>query len=220
MIFSSERDLQNKLVSIDLIPDDIFSTTYMREEVPVGECIPDLIYVRFSNPPNPDVLPRKWTYRHTYVIWLLRKWGKLHPKTIAARSYERLERIEPIIEDLINSGSIKKKKTGALTLSEELNLLSAEVISVEVKLKRWRQALLQAEKYKRFSDQVFIAMDADGIPRGEDDLTLFRNLGVGLYAVSTDERNLIIPPGVCSQSKGAEREYLIASAISQARQTL
>jgi hypothetical protein len=220
MAFSRETELQGKLESFDLALEGRFAATFWRREVPVGSCIPDFVYVRFAELPSSSLWPSRWTFRHCYVLWLLRKKIRLFPETVASFTYEPLARIDGVIQDLLKSGAILQSRSGALNLSQEMANLRTEVIAVEVKLRRWREALAQALTYQRFADRVFVAMDERNIPSDDETLDLFRKSRVGLCSMSNDTFTWIALPRIRPRLLGAEREYLVASAAASPRQTL
>jgi len=220
MVFRKETELQGRLESYDLPLEGEFAATFWRREVPVGSCIPDFVYVRFGKVPSSSLWPSRWTFRHCYVLWLLRKRISLFPETVASFAYEPLAKIEVVIKDLLRSGAILQSKSGALNLSKEMIDLRTEVIAVEVKLRRWKEALAQAQTYQRFADRVFVAMDEQNTPSDDETLDRFRKSHVGLCSMSSDTFTWMVLPPVKARPFSAEREYLVASAAASPRQTL
>lgn len=219
-VFRLERELQTELASIDLNLSGTYSKTFYRREVPVGACIPDVIYVRFSNVPDPSLWPRQWSFRHSSAIWLLRKETALTLDELAANFYEPPNgAIKKTMQDLIRSGSVIQDEHQRFSLSPAMNAVNAEVIAGEAKLSRWTRALEQAQDYLRFADKVFVAMDANLMPRRENVLGKFRDLGVGLCAVLPQKIEWFVYPRANQNNTGSDREYLISSAASISRQT-
>lgn len=219
-VFASERELQKELAGInDIDLDGAYTTTFVRREVPVKGCIPDLVYVRFQNVPDSGLWPAKWSFYHTFVVWLLRHKPQLRLEAIAEECYEPpTGRIQVTLRDLAKSGAVEKLETGEIKLSSRMQEVEAEVIAVEAKLKRWREAMDQAESYQEFADQVFVAMDAALVPREPEVLVEFENKGIGLCAVMPGSIEWLVYPR-CNSRSSAEKEYLITSAAS-CRQTL
>ena len=219
--FRSERELQSELVSLELGLEGTYSITYFRREVPVGACIPDIIYVRFSHPPDPHLWPRRWTFRHSFALWLLRKDLALTVTNIADRFFESPDGpINQTMLDLVRSGAVIENPGRTYMLSSEMRAISAEVIAVEVKLSRWMRALEQAQDYQRFADRVFVAMDADRIPTRVNILDRFLELGIGLCAVLPKKLDWLVKPKPKNGTRGRDREYLIASAAATSRPSL
>ena len=57
--------------------------------------------------------------------------------------------------------------------------------AVELKLRRWREALDQAINYLKFADRAYVVLDGDQIARDEEMIKAFRAYGVGLLMASS-----------------------------------
>lgn len=192
--------------------------TFVRRELPVGGEIPDLIYVTFEREPPNDVWPPRWTFQHAFILWQLRRGRRLQPGTIAKRSFMPVERTSAYLEHLASSGAVQQTATGSYILSPQLAQLSVDVLAVEAKLTRWREALGQARSYATFADRVAVAMDSAGVPRSRRDIAAFRRHGIGLLAVDADHIEWLVTPKRRHPARSPEREYMIASASDPLRQ--
>lgn len=61
---------------------------------------------------------------------------------------------------------------------------SRKVVSVELKVKNWRDALRQARVYQLCSDEVYVVMHPEFVHRA--DIELFKQFGIGLLAFGAD----------------------------------
>lgn len=186
---------------------------FVRREVPVGKCIPDIVYVSFANVPQREVWPSQWSYRHAFVVWLLRRRSPLHSSTIAARCYEPLSRVEPVIQDLLASGTLARKHTGSLSLAPAMRKMRVEVTAAEAKLHRWRNGLRQAAYYRRFADRVFVGLNTVPSSMTEDSLHKFRQSRVGLCVVTPRTLQWLVKPEKSITRPGPEWEYLVGAAV-------
>lgn len=220
MLYKNERELQHELSTIDFefLTGNKFA--YTRREVPVGGCIPDLVSIQFTQEPKINHSPARWSYKHSFVIWLLRNWEMLSLEKMASITFEPIDRLTPIIFDLEAMGILQKRNSNNFILSSEIEELQASVIAAEAKLRNWRQALSQAKRYKDFANIVFVAMDATKVPKTKEAISEFRNEKVGLCAVAPGSIEWIIYPTMRINGLGHEREYLIMSAILPNTQTL
>jgi hypothetical protein len=89
----------------------------------------------------------------------------------------------------------------------------ANVVAVEAKLKNWRQALVQATRYKDFANVAFVAMDATMVPSKSSILETFRALQVGLCAVSLNSAEWVVHPQIREHGLGHEKEYITMSPV-------
>ncbi len=218
MVFQKERDLQLHLAALTAVLLEPFSVTFSRREVPLGRCIPDLIYVRLAEVPPARILPRHTSYRHSHILWLLKQHRQLRLDTLAALSYDAVERMRPLVADLIKAGSVIEADSH-LRLAPVLASMACEVVAVEAKMKDWRQALVQAEGYQEFADRVFVAMDPAGIPTAPEIIQIFRERTIGLCSIG-QEVKWIVYPGLHRCPLGPNHEYLLASALATGRQHL
>ena len=219
-LYSNERELQIQLANLEIGLDSPFTITFLRREVPVGNRIPDLIYVRFLTLPDSTLWPRKWSFRHAHMLWLLRSHQFLTPEIVASLSYESVERITPTLDDLIRSGAVDTLPNGTLALTSKMVSIKAEIIAAEAKLRAWRAALAQANVYLRFANRVFVAMDPQFAPKDAMALDAFRQQGIGLCTVTRKTVEWLVMPTIQPGWPGPDSEYLIASAATPSRQHL
>jgi hypothetical protein len=222
--FQREVELQRRLAEAEFIrqilseldrsAESIFPYVFARREVQIAGCIPDLVIVRFAEPPSGELWPTRSTFRHAFVVSLLRRYGRLFPETLAAKAFSRLERIQPTVDDLLASGAIAESNSGAVFLSPRWATTCVEVVAVEAKLRRWREALEQAQSYSRFADRTLVAMDQAFAPRDLEEHKEFRRRGVGLISVGPESFECLAPPARSSLKPSPEWEYIVSSVVS------
>lgn len=223
LAFANEAALQDALedglARLDLASNRALPHALARREVPIGGCIPDLVLVRFAEIPSPALWPARRSFRHAFVISLLRQRGPLRIQTIASKAFESADRIQPVVDDLLMTGALSRASTGTVSLSHPLAFMEAQVIAVEAKLRRWKDALKQAAQYTSFANRSVVAMDVGGVPRSADALDQFRRSGIGLCAIGPEGAEWLVVPR-STQRRGPEWEYLVSSAASPRRHTL
>jgi hypothetical protein len=218
MKYVNEKDLQQDLFSRDLGIFN-FSIIYTRKEYSVGNCIPDIIIIGFHNDVNQIQLPKKFTTQHIFILWLIKKTKKITLNELASLSYQRMSKINQIVSDLLNYGTISRGENGTLIPNDSFFSFSSEIVAIEAKLSHWRQAIRQAKRYQQFADKVVVAMDENNTPRSTDVLKHFDENRVGLCAVSrTNIEWLVLPRN--NPVESFEKEIIISSALSKSNQTL
>ena len=72
--------------------------------------------------------------------------------------------------------------------SEDLNVLNRKTVirSFEFKLRNWQRGLMQAHRYKCFSNASILVLDAKAIKNALKCLDVFTKLGVGLWGFNTE----------------------------------
>ncbi len=220
MIFKNERDLQRELEIVEPSNWGKHEVFYLKREVPIGECIPDLICVGYQEFPISAKWPKKWKSKYSFILSLLRENGPLSLDEIADLCFEDEMKISPLLSELVKDRTIVLTREDKYTLSYEVALIEAEVIAIEAKLTKWREALNQGMRYKQFADKVIVAMDADGAPRSPDALELFSDSNIGLCAVTHDDVEWLVEPTKTPPSDMYDNEYIINSTLVPSRQIL
>lgn len=96
--------------------------------------------------------------------------------------------------------------------------MSVELIAVEAKLSRWREALAQAIDYKDFTDRVYVALDAGRIELTQAIQDEFEGVGVGLLLCTTEAVTAVIdaPRRAIVASPARTRAALMVNTAFQA----
>lgn len=211
--FASERDLQKRLEALDFIEDDASEAVYFRREIPMGGMVPDLVCIRFQRYPDLRIRRSKHSFRHAYLLWLLRQRGRLKLDSLARLTYDRMEIVRCLVEDLLSLEAVVQLPTGSFTLSKQFTNIQAEVIAVEAKLYKWNEAFQQALNYRRFADRVFVVMDYERVKRRRLPVEIFAGSGIGLVGMSKDKVISLNRGRKSRNSLGPEWEYLVSSTL-------
>jgi hypothetical protein len=170
--------------------------------------------VRFFNDPSEIAQLKKWNFRYAHIISVLRKFRVLSRERIASCAYLSGIQVEQLTEDLMAAGIVRQRADSRLELANHTFWNKTEVIAVEAKLSRWKDALHQAKNYRRFADKSIVALDAGAKINLSRDKVVFRSEGVGLCLTQPNEIRLVVSTGRKSVLQTHEREYLILSAAS------
>lgn len=178
--FRFERDMFASLG--ELLPERIISTpdrsVYLREPT-VGNVIPDLLFGQWTEELRP--LKRNFTFVEARILALLEERDELLQSEIsqilhlsapaAARAFKRIQ----------GSGLVFPTRDGKLSLDVGCFTKALFLTAVELKLRRWREALDQAVNYLKFADRAYVVLDGDQIGRDEEMIKAFCESGVGLF---------------------------------------
>lgn len=69
--------------------------------------------------------------------------------------------------------------------TEWINLIPKKMVSIEMKLSNWQEALDQAIFNRKFSEYSFVAIDEDRIPKDKDIVKVFVENDIGLISVNS-----------------------------------
>lgn len=178
--FRFERDMFVSLC--ELLPEKIASVpsrlVHLREPS-VGNVIPDLLFGEWTEDLRP--LKRTFTLVEARILALLEQRDELLESEIsqilhlsvpaAARAFKRIQ----------GSGLVLQTRNGKISLDAGCFTKALFVTAVELKLRRWREALDQAINYLRFADRAYVVLDGDQIARDEEMIKAFRESRVGLF---------------------------------------
>jgi|ERR1700733_1538163 len=93
------------------------------------------------------------------------------------------------VSSLKRIGAIAQRESGEVELSPRFDLSgTVKLIALEVKMKRWREALEQAKAYRAFADQAYVVLDANQVKVTADIRSQFVANGIGLFL--QDRHNL------------------------------
>lgn len=79
-------------------------------------------------------------------------------------------------------GAIAKKASGEVELRPDFDVSHAvKLIAIEVKLRRWREALDQAIAYRDFADEAYVVLDGNQVRLDAGIRVAFASNGIGLF---------------------------------------
>jgi hypothetical protein len=80
---------------------------------------------------------------------------------------------------------------GNYALSEDWRAVLPEIVTIEVKVGDWRRAVAQAARNRIFAHRSFVALP-DQVARRVKTETIFRELGIGLLSVASDNEVRVV----------------------------
>ena len=155
-------------------------------EVDLGRVIPDLLIGVWRARTSAPARARS-DYVEAHVLAALQEDGASTGPEIADRIRIAPARTLLALARLARRGAITATPGGAWVLHTPWSSGSAEVIAVEAKLERWRDALAQAASYLEFADRSYVVLDGARVAAVPAVLESFANVGVGLLLL-TDGR--------------------------------
>lgn len=191
--FRFEHEMLRPVIS--RIPEMFHVTPGQRlrvlQETAIGSVVPDVLLGVWSGE-----LPH-WNglnsiSRHI-LAWLM-VW-----KT--ANSEEQLQRDLFLSEHATTSAITALKRVGAITSrdSGEVALLpglevldSVQLVAIEMKLKRWRDALQQAMDYRSFADEAYVVLDGNQVRLNDEITNAFVANGIGLFLQRNEELENVV----------------------------
>ena len=156
------------------------SDCLVAHELTVGKSIADLVILR---PPSACRWPQApLSIAESAILSSLRRLGEARVDTIADDVYMRADHVRRILLGRLSTWLLVQGVDEGPFRSVTTWVARSEVIAVEAKLLRWRDALLQAAVYRRYADRAFVLLPqarAEIARRHKDD---FLDRGVGLLS--------------------------------------
>lgn len=212
MNYKLEKELKSDIINRDMRINK-YGNCYLGTEISIGECIPDILIVGFDKEISKFDSSRKMSSKHVYLFWIIKSYEYISIEDITKISFQRKSKVIQLLDDLSTLGIIKKEEgSGRYIPEREITNIKSEVVAIEAKLSNWRQALIQAQRYKKFADKVLVVMDADKAPRRNEDLRKFNDAKVGLCALSPKSCEWLVIPSV-QMVNSFEKEYIISSVL-------
>lgn len=90
-----------------------------------------------------------------------------------------------VLNMLVKQGMLTRLENGMYEILGSVSSPIDTVVSIEAKLRDWRRALRQAYRYREFSNQSWVLMDAYRISPALVQLQQFVRSGVGLASINT-----------------------------------
>src|SRR5688572_28046943 len=193
---------------------------FRRRELHVGAVIPDVL-VTYGHRRSVDqsIKSARFTGFDSAVVAELLRAGSLHSSTISARLWSRPQTTEGSLRKLTAVGITRRTRGGAYRLMAGVIQRSAQVVAIEAKLVRWREAIEQAAAYRGFANRVYVALPAPLVNRAVAVRKQCRRSGVGLLSVSKSRMDVVVPAPV-RRPQTAEWVWVLAQTLGLRRRTV
>ena len=160
------------------------ASAYVEREVGAGRNIADLVLLLQAPgaiPPEISAL----TTGESVVLSALRRHGATRIDILEQRcGLSRTELRVGALDRLLRWGLVRKERGGRIAL-ESNYVRNVQIVAVEAKLTRWRQALRQAVEYFRYADLSYVLLPESSGHVALENAEAFRSVGVGLLLAST-----------------------------------
>jgi hypothetical protein len=186
----------------------------MLSEVQVGAVIPDLVIV---DPVVDEWSPVSLTGFDTWIVADLLRARTRRVTTLSRRLYARPEKTMRAVERLERVGLLDRGSSSAFSLCDCFPR-DAEVVAVEAKLYRWREAVDQATSYLRFANRSYVALPKEVVEGTDGLLPVCRARRLGVIAVSETSVE-IVRMAPLHQPRSPGWVWLVARALEQRRCT-
>lgn len=178
--FLRERDMFAPVLTA--LPNVLFAAPTalaIVREASVGMVIPDLLVGRW-----PATRPVQRRHRSTiveaHIVAALERVRRLSANALMARLGLPIDVAQRALQSLEGHRSVTRD--GAYyRLVDTARTSDLELVAIELKLHRWRDALVQGARYRKFANRAYVILDAMRVEITSVMIQEFRKKGVGLY---------------------------------------
>jgi len=163
-------------------------------QVQIGSIIPDFLLALNRTSLSGAFRARLTGFESAVLAQLLRR-DPLRARTVAERLYSQPARTTRALLRLTRLGLVNSTSTGAFTTALEGLAGTVEIVAIEAKLTRWREAIVQARAYLAFANRAFVALPAPIVDRDHRVLEACQAAKLGLLAVSGDGVSVVSSAG-------------------------
>lgn len=158
----------------------------------VGDIIPDVLIIGARGKRQAKCTRAPLTMFDCAVIAELLKSGPSNRELLAESIYSRLSRIDVSLWKLLRTGLAVEEPDGAIRAKPETFFMETEIVAIEAKLTRWREALSQAKNYLLFANSAYVALPADVILRNCKIAEGCAGEGIGLISVAQGDTRVLL----------------------------
>lgn len=189
----TEKELLSPILSIvpHLVRKDC--SYAVTTELPSGYRIIDIIIATLPITWNKEKLKhfvsklRPLTLQSLMILERIFTFGRISKMKLASELCIDQETLEKkYILFLENLGLVKKVTAFSYEITEWADFSPSEIISIELKLYRWKEAIEQALYNMRFADQSYVAFPEEILDRYEKEMKIIQHNGIGLIVVANN----------------------------------
>lgn len=203
--FRLERDMFDHLVAA--VPD-LFAERGERlrvvREPTIGEVIPDILIGTW----NGDLpYERSLTNVARHILaWLQGRDAKLVARDKLEEELFLTElATSRALTQLTRAGAVMVHDSGELQLLQDYRAHNVNLIAIEMKMCKWRQALAQAVAYLRFADEAYVVIDGNQVQVTKSVVKEFELYPVGLLAQRGDLVETVVQAVRATRAPSADR---------------
>ncbi len=182
-MFTSEKELVEKLVE-EL--QQKYGTQYIVRELRGGNNIADIACTKEINRQN--IVFDEYFKAYYYIHEIYNK-KKVNLDKLNILNSKNNKLFFKFLSELEELGYIKIDGNQVKSI-KKVDAVTTNFIAIEAKLSDWRSGLEQANRYKRFANEVYVALSEEYISKV--DKQLFKENNIGLISVSKESLKIQI----------------------------
>jgi hypothetical protein len=187
----------------DLLDQQAGSRSALIMRPNIGTRVPDLLIGEWDPERLPKLHPRMGPIE-AHVLAVVSRYGVVTPDQVHKELHMTSSGAIRAFARLKSYGALIEKNTGEYRRPSGSRESAIWLTAIEVKLRRWREALSQAAAYRRFANRAFVVLDSAQVKMSEEMLKAFKSAKVGLVLLSGSGLDVVVP-AVSQRRISAER---------------
>jgi hypothetical protein len=176
-------------------------------ELTVGYSIADIVILR-ANITRPFWPEGPLSVAESAILSSLRRLGTANVDAIAREVFMRAEPVRRLLLGRLSSWYLVQNYDGEFKTAKAW-VSQSEIIAIEAKLTRWRDAIAQAAAYRRYADRTFVLLPMQNAVIAAQHKAAFAEAGVGLLSYG-DGRVVRVFPARKAKEHTWHREFAIS----------
>ena len=129
-----------------------------------------------------------------YPLDSLEKIGHFSEKDFRDKFSLTAQSAKKRLKEYETAGFLFHNQDDTYFVSQPYQSVTDLVVSIEAKLKDWKRALIQASRYKRFSDYSFVLLDEHFSRPAIENIERFKDTNIGLIVMSDRKFKILFKP--------------------------
>lgn len=136
-----------------------FSTDAFAREFSVGYGIADLVFARRFYSKENKIGREPISNYYSLMLYLsLQQESEFNISQAAAKLRTSRGIAKSAVDELMSTGYVSQLKRGSYAKTTVIETRPMKLVAIEAKLKDWKQGILQARRYKSFTDESYLAI--------------------------------------------------------------
>lgn len=182
-MFTSEKELVEKLVKELKLK---YNTNYIVKELRGGNNIADVVYT--SEIERDKIVFDEYFNAYYYFHEIYNK-KKVNIDKIKITDKNTNKKFNNFLHELEAMGYIKLEGSYIKTI-KKIDTVSKNLVAIEAKISDWKSGLEQANRYKQFANETYVAISDEFVSKVDKDK--FKESNTGLMSVSENGMKIII----------------------------
>lgn len=182
-MFASEKELVERLIEELQVKYD---TKYIVRELRGGNNIADIVYT--SDIERSQIIFDEYFNAYYYFQNIYNK-KRINLNSINIPDKKTNRKFNSFLNDLEELGYIRVNGNYVETI-KKIDAVTKNFIAIEAKISDWKSGLEQANRYRQFANEVYVAISEEYLSKVDKDM--FKEMNIGLLSVSNEGMKIVL----------------------------